>query len=252
MNLKLHRIFFVILGMLMSASSAAEKFPDFPFLMVDGVAEIKVKPDVAKISFSIFEFSKDPKEAVSIVVKRGQAIVALANKLGIENNQITSTEYNKDTKRERDDNYNDLKIIGYEVSQNFTIEISNIALYSPLVDQLLRTQNIQRVRSEFSASNEIELGRTLVQQATAHAKSKAVDLADGMGVKLGSVYAVTQGRYFASLDAILGIYPGSVNAPREFVPPPDINFIADSGSANMFVPKSIDLSTSVSVIFKIK
>lgn len=252
MNLKLQRIFFVIIGLLLSASSTAEKFPDFPFLMVDGRAEIKVKPDVAKISFSVFEFSKDPIEASSAVVKRGQAIVALANKLGIENNHITSMEYNKNAKRERDDNYNDLKIIGYEVSQHFTIEINNIALYSPLVDQLLSTQNIQGVRSEFSVSNEVELGRSLVQQATANAKSKAHDLADGMGVKLGSVYAVTQGRYFASLNAVFGVYPGSVNASPAFVPPPAIDFIADSGSANMFVPKSIDLSTSVSVIFKIK
>lgn len=74
---------------------------------------------------------------------------------------------------------------------------------------------------------------------------------DGMGVKLEAVFAVSQERHFASVEAVFGIYPGTANAPPAFVPPPSIEFLPASG-ANMFIPKTIRLSKSVSVIFRIK
>ena len=73
-----------------------------------------------------------------------------------------------------------------------------------------------------------------------------------MGVKLGAVCSVSQGRNLASLSAVFGINSVSVSAPSDFVPPPSIDFLPDYANSNMFVPKTINLSKSESVIFKIR
>jgi uncharacterized protein YggE len=239
---------FLVLILCISNLVFADSIPNFPFLMASGSAEIQVKPDTAKIAFSITEFNKDPKDAVNVVAKRAQAIVDLAKKLGIGQEYISSAEYNKSTKRRQNEHYENLEVLGYEVSQYFTIEIKNISLYSPLVDQLISSQNVEDVHTLFSVSNKAEIDRDLVKQATANAKIKAIDLAEGMGVKLGQVFAVSQDRYFASVEAVFGIYP--INGAPAYMPPPELK-LQDSVSS-MFVPKSIEFSKSVSVIFKIK
>lgn len=239
---------FVVLILCIANFACASDVPDFPFLVAVGNAEIQVKPDVAKIAFIITEFNKDPKEAVAVVAKRAQAIVDLAKKLGIEQEYINSAEYNKSTKRKQNEHYENLEILGYEVSQYFTIEIKNISSYSPLVDQLISSQNIEDVRTAFSISNNAEIDRDLLKQATANAKRKASDLAEGIGVKLGQVFAVSQDRHFESVESVFGIYPIDGSPPSMPLPIPKL---ADSVSS-MFVPKSISFSKSVSVIYKIK
>jgi len=73
-----------------------------------------------------------------------------------------------------------------------------------------------------------------------------------MGVKLGAVCSVSQGRNFASLSAVFGINSVSVSAPSDFIRPPNIDFSPDYANSNMFAPKTINLSKSESVIFKIR
>lgn len=249
MNKRIRYLCSLIFGAALSVCATADNVPDFPFLVVQGNAEIHVKPDVAKIAFSITEFSKDSKAAVEAVSQRAKTIVDFAKKLGIEQQSINSAEYNKSTKRKQDEHYENLEILGYEVYQYFTIEIKNISLYSPFVDQLISTQNISDVRTTFSVSNKADIERNLVKEATSNAKSKASDLAEAMNVKLGQVFAVSQDRHFASVEAVFGIYP--IDSAPAYMPPPELK-LSDSVNASMFVPKSIEFSKSVSVIFKIK
>jgi uncharacterized protein YggE len=222
-------------------------------LIVSGSAEIKVQPDSAKISFSVTEFNKDAKEASLKVFKQGQAILAIANELGIPKEQVTSSEYRKTTKRKRDDHYNDLDILGYDVSQDYTIEINKIAQYSTLADQLLKLGNLENIRTSFDISNRQALEGDLLKQATKDAKRRANNLADGMGVKVISVHALSQDFSLSSYQSVFGVrdYSG-VMAPPEFAPPPSLDFVPDSAGSNMFVPKTIELRTSVNVVFKIK
>lgn len=228
--------------------------PSFSYLIATGLAEIKVQPDTAKISFSVTEFNKDAKEASLKVFKQGQAVLAIAKELGIPKEQVTSSEYTKSAKRKRDDNYNDLDILGYDVSQDYTIELNKIAQYSTLADQLLKLGNLENIRTSFDVSNRKAIEGDLLKQATKDARRRANDLADGMGVKVISVYALSQDFSLSSYKAIFGVRDYSVEnmSPPEFVPPPSLDFVPDSAGSNMFVPKSIELRTSVNVVFKIQ
>lgn len=248
---KITLIFFFAL--FLSSSVLAADIPDFPYLLVKGDAEIKVQPDIAKISFSITEFNKDSKEATNSVSQRGQAVLALAKKLGIASEQVTSTAYNKITKRKKDDNYQELDILGYEVTQAYTVQINNISQYSPFADQLLLLPNIENIDTDFDVSAREKIESDLLKQAAKRAKKKAEDLADGMGVKVGSVYAITQDYSFSSFKAVFGSPDyESGNAPPDYVPSPSFDFVPDQNFSNMYIPKTIKISKSISVVYKIK
>jgi len=239
----------------MCCAVKAENIPNFPFIVVKGAAETKVKPDEAKVSFSVIEFSADPKKAEFVVLQRGQEILALAKSLGIPKEQVTSSAYNKSTTRKRDEHYNFLEILGYEISQNFTVNINNIESYTSFTDQLIAMKNVDSIRPEFDISNRDEIKNQLIQEATNNAKQKALNLAAGMGVKLGSVFAVSQDFDFSGVNAIFAYSRNDGGSPPpDFVPPPSLDFVPDSqgSTAVMFVPKFIEISTSVSAIYKIK
>lgn len=232
----------------------AENMPSFPFIVVNGSAETKVKPDEAKVSFSITEFNADPKKAELVVLQRGQEILALAKSLGISKEQVTSSAYDKSTTRKKDENYNLLEILGYEISQNFTVEIHNIESYTHFADQLIAMKNVASIRPEFGVSNRNEIKNQLIQQATNNAKQKALNLAAGMGVKLGAVFAVSQDFNFSGVNATFAYSRGDVSLyPPDFVPPPSEYAPATQDHISiMFVPTFLEISTSVSAIYKIK
>ena len=233
--------------LLFCAPSFASNIPDFPFVLAKGEAEVKVRPDQAKVSFEIIEFNKDSKEALAAVSKRGQEIIALAAKYKISPEYITSTAYTKNTKRAEGPKYQEVDIIGYEITQEFTIEIKDTAKYTALVDQIAALANVRSINASFDVSNRKEIVARLVKEAATNAKQKAADLAEGLGVKLDSVFAVTQDSDFSSV-IIFGMENGGENFKAR-----SANFMAAGDNANnMFVPKYIEINKSVSVVYKIK
>lgn len=237
-----------------SQLSYSAAIPEFPFILVSGNAKVKVKPDRVKVSFRITEFNKDADKATAQVSQRGRSIVELADKLGIPASQVTSSSYNKSTTRKRDDNYNNLDILGYEIRQDFQVQIENINVYSSFADKLLTFSHVEDISSDFYVSNREEVETNLVKAAIKDAKQKAAVLMDGMGLKVGAVYAVTQDSNLGAFQAVFGApeYASVANAPPDFVPPPSLDFVRDGPNANMFVPKTIEFSKNVSVVYKIK
>lgn len=245
--------FILILIVFCSHSVFAGVAPDFPFLLVKGEAEIKVQPDVAKISFSVTEFNKDAKAATTLISQRGQEVLSLANKFGIASEQVTSTAYAKDTKRRQGDHYEDLDILGYEVTQHFSLQVHNISQYSAFVDGLLMLPNVGNISADFDVSNRDQIESDLIKAATKNARKKANDLAAGMGIKVSSVFAVTQDYSLSSFEAVFGAPDYSTRyAPPEFAPPPALAFAPNSPGSNMFIPKTISIQKTVSVVYKIK
>jgi len=244
---------FLVLILCISNLVFASDAPNFPFLSVKSEADVELKPDTAKITFVIKEFNKEAKEATKVVVQRAQAILHLAKVLNVNEDQVISSEYGKSIIRKQGESYNKTDIAGYEITQTFTVTIDQISKYSNMVDQLVAMQNVDDIRSEFDISNRADVESQLIKQASQNARKKAENLAAGMNVKLGDVFALSTDNDFSPYSAIFGAPNYDqfvVNSAPDFVPPPSLDFIPDSSI--MFVPKSIKFRKSVNVIFKIK
>jgi uncharacterized protein YggE len=232
-------IFFVC-----SPTVSASNIPDFPFIVVNGEAKIDVKPDIAEISIDVTEFNKDSESATNTVKNRGHQILQAANANGIGADSITSNSISKYVRRSEGHRGQDLEILGYEVSQNFIIKINSLEKYPAVVDKLTAMQNVVSLKSSFNVSKREVIISDLVKSACSNATKKANDLALGLGVKLGAVFAVTQDTDFTSITAVFG---ASELTER-------YEFMADMAStqSSVFIPKTITISKTVNVVYKLK
>ena len=243
----MNRIYIITFLALLSSISSASSLPDFPFVIVHGNSQIDVAPDKAILSLEVTEFNKNSEVAISNVFKRGNEIIQLALKNGVAKDDVKSSMYNKESKRDSspDGQYN-LGISGYEVSQSFTVVIENLEKYSSLVDSIASLQNVSRLDVDFYVKNQESLKEKLRLEASIDANKKAISLSSGLGQTLAGVFAITESSDFGT------DFSGNFGISHEFVPPPSLDFVPDSGGKNMFIPKSIVIRSSVTVLYKIK
>lgn len=234
----------IILMVSVSLPALANTSPDFPFIVVNGQASVAVSPDKAKISLSILSVDRQSKQALETVALRGREMVKLALKFGIDQTKIKSFSLSKRIIREQSRGYQKGEISGYEVSQRFALELSNISNYSELMDGLVAMNNVNNVQIAFDVSNRAKITRNLVKQAGEDAKTKAQDLAFGLGAKLGRVFAASTDANFSSYLATFGLNAQSVSGMEA------MSFKA--GQYNMFVPETIEISQSINVVYKLK
>jgi len=111
----------------------ASELPDFPFIVSTGVAEKDVTPDIATISINVHAFNKESAVALKTTSIAIDKIVELLKKYNIDIRQLEARNIQKSTTRKRDDNYNQLKILGYEVSRHLTLSIINLSQYAEIM-----------------------------------------------------------------------------------------------------------------------
>ncbi len=231
-----------IILIIISNTVIANSLLEFPFITISGEAEIEVAPDTATISFTLFEFNKNSDDAMKIISTRGKTIVNLAEKYNITKEQIVSFGLDKSIRRAKDSNNNNLEIIGYEISQRFKIELSDINVYSSFTDALISMANVTAIQSIFDVNNRKDILRNLVKSAGEDALVKAKDLADSQGVTVTSVYAINQDTNFGTFFATFGL-SGNKHLYA---------YKSRSEAYNMFIPKTIKINKTVNVIYKIK
>lgn len=229
----------------------ASALPDFPFVGVQGHAIKEVEPDTASVGFTILAFSEVADDALKTVQKRSNDVIQLAKEFNLEDNQVISLGIHNDIKRDvnRDSGYERTSILGYEVSQSFKLEMTDLSNYSAFIDRLITLGNIDRIYPIFDVTNKKEIERDLVAEAGKDARQKADDLANAMGVKIKSVYAINQGESFNYYFAKFGLQEtvrvgGDLRA--------EMAIAAPDRSMNMMVPKSIKVEKKVNVVYKLK
>lgn len=247
MNRWTRRIAIFCVTTFISAASLASSLPDFPFVTVQGTASKELPPDRADVSFTIETFDEKAETADRILADTTVAVLKVLSTLNIPDSAITAYEISKYTKRERGDNYQDLAILGYEMSRNFTVELDNIDNYAPLFEALMKMQNVADVGSNFSVSNADEITLSLISAAAANAKAKAQTMAAGLDVTLGKVFAFNDSGSFDNFFASFGVeqryrveaFEMSVSGSRQ-------------RSTTVFIPQTIELSKTVNVIYRIE
>lgn len=228
----------------LSATSAAQSMPSFPFITVTGEAEVKVAPDTVTLNFQVMEFNKSAELAMDTVAKRGAEVVELAKKNGLTREQIESYAIDKQVRRNRDSSSGNMDIIGYEVTQRFTLDIDGLDTYEAMMNQLMRMDNTSGLNASFDISNRQEVMTSLVARAGADARARANNLAAALGTQVKSVYAITEDAGFDHFMARFGV---STEQYKNF------SMAADrAGSFDLFAPETITLNKRINVIFKIK
>jgi hypothetical protein len=236
-----------IIALLLSASMAiAGQLPDFPFLYAVGVATKEISPDLAIITFNVEAFDENPVKALDIVQNRSMELIDLFKKLEIPTKDIETYEADKRAVRQEKD-YVELKILGYEVNQKFSIKLHGLTQYATLMEKLLKFRNINNIDAQFDVSQRKEIETSLMAEACANAKVQAENMAGGIGTKLGSVFAISD-HGFNELEDQFGMSSTREIIDRMFKK----SMMAGDSGQIIFIPSAIKIGKKVNVVFKLE
>lgn len=239
----MNKIAVLILSCLISCGAIAADLPNFPFVVANGSAEKKIKPDMATVNLTIMAFEKESDQALKVVNLTTTQVSDIVTKFGVRKENIEATDINKSTTRRRDPEFNALDILGYEVTRSMTIKLDNLAQYPEIMGNLIATNNVSGVRADFDISNRKAVEAELIAEAGADAREKATAMANGLGSKIQSVFAISQVSSFGDFVADFGA--GSART---------MAFKTSAGSYEtiMFAPETITVGQTINVMFRIK
>lgn len=160
----------------------------------DGMGEVSASPDMATINFTIREESKEVKDAQAKVATKETAVLGFLEKSGVAKKDIKTESYNTYPKYDygvpcyagmvRPCREGAPKIVGYEVSQYFTVKIHDLEKVGEVVAGVGGLAVSEMSGPNFSVENEEELKAEARKLAIDDAKAKAKVLAKDLGVRL--------------------------------------------------------------------
>jgi uncharacterized protein YggE len=173
-------------------------------------------------------------------------VIELLLNLGIPKSAITSYEIDKHTKRKRDEDYNQLNILGYELSRQVEVDLTNLEIYPKLIAELIKLDFVSGFSAQFDTSKRDQVSTELISIAASNAKRKAEIMANGLGVKLDSVFAFNDSGSFDSFFATFGL--NEKFGVESFAMAAERSRAADL----IFIPKFIEVKKQVNVIYKLQ
>lgn len=165
----------------------------------DGKGEVFAAPDLAVVTFTIRENSKDIKDAQDKVTAKETAVLAFLDKSGIDKKDIKAESYNSYPKYDwkqspcvySADSYSGTYcppgksvLSGYEVSENITVKVRDLSKAGDVMSGVGAVGITEMNGPNFSIEKEDQLKAQARKMAIDEAKAKAESLAKDLGVHL--------------------------------------------------------------------
>lgn len=182
----------LILGILLSGSPllAQDSEAAQSGLTVQGEAEVRATPDVARVQLGVTRRNEEARAAQSEANGVIDGIVDALADLGISRDSIQTSElslrplYQDPSPRGQARSLEDLQILGYDASYTVTVRVNDLNQVGPVVDAALeaganRLQNIY-----FDLEDELPVRKEALKQAVAEAIEKAEVMASAASLRL--------------------------------------------------------------------
>ena len=190
--------FFLILAVLLCAAAAqADPAPrpgDKQIFSVSADAEVYVKPDRVHLTLGVSERSKDLRAAKERMSTTLQKAIAFCKANGIQDKHIqTACIFIFPDYYYADDKVKSL-LRHYALTQNFTVTLENPEKYETILSALLEL-GINNVGDVCFTTSELRKYRDEARLAAVRAaQEKAKLLTDAVGIRLGKVINIEEGR----------------------------------------------------------
>ncbi len=208
---------------------------------VTGSGTVYAKADIANIEVGLkTEAKKTAAEATIENTKKMNDIVAELKKLGIEEKDIKTSNYNLSPVY----NYTNTKgqeLVGYEVTQNLTLKIRDLTKIGDIIAKTTEKGANQIGNINFTIDDEFALKNQARELAIEKAKEKAQLIAKQSGMRLGKIKGL-----FESSDSIPPIRYDYTNAKME------ISGSGDAISAPLIQSGQNEIKVEVTLTYEVK
>lgn len=227
------------LGVVTLNASAAD-LPAYPFIHVDGSAEVRVNPNVGEFDVEISTMDTDPQAAWKTIEARLEEIRSVLAQHGIAPEDYLVQDIARRVRK------GDAAVPGVapviETTAAVHVTVRDLAKWAAIVSPLAQMQNVAAFGVVFSHTDRDKIEAELMADALADARRKATLIARGVGRKLGQASGVATSplKNMSNSFGLATDYPFG----RAARPAPD--------SVDYALVASIRLAQNVDVIFRLQ
>jgi len=166
-----------------------------PTLVVSGLGTVSVAPDQAKVVLAIVTTDKLLAKALDQNTAATNKVIAALADAGIKTDQIETSnfsvwpQYSYPGENDKD---RPPVIIGYQVRNEITVTVHDLARLGKIVDSALKTGANEVVSISYEKQDSSQAVNLALKKACQQANAKAQAIAAALGVQLGRVVSVTE------------------------------------------------------------
>lgn len=184
----LGKIGMTALLVLAQGAARAADLPAYPFVHVQGQGMSYAIPDVGEVEFEVSAVDGDPQQALTLVEERLAAVRALLATHAVPEGDVTVRDVRRDMVKGEPAAQQP-----YRLKCNVRIKVANLASWSSIVSGLLAMPNLDEFGVTFDLSDRTKIESDLLADAIRNARKRALDIAAGLGRKLGPANGVSMG-----------------------------------------------------------
>jgi uncharacterized protein YggE len=177
--LKMFATALAVAAMLHAAPARAADLPAYSFIHVTAAADLHVMPDTGEIDFEIVSTDADLEVAWKLVHERLTASRALLAAQGVKVEDISVQDVLRRPLKEGE------RVTAIETRAAVHATVRDLNGWTALIQSLMGLPNVESLAVAFSRSDADKIEAELVNQALNAARVKALNIARGLGTKLG-------------------------------------------------------------------
>lgn len=164
-------------------------------ITVIGIGKVKIKPEVARFTAGVQEYSSTIDGAVNQEKKVTRAIIEALKEAGVKDEDIKTAYYSiwPQTSETWEGTIKRIQITGYGASNNVEVKVKNVEAVSSLLGKVIAAGANSVFGLNFGADEPKRQEEEAREKAIEEAKEKAEKMVTVLGRKLGKVISVTEG-----------------------------------------------------------
>ena len=152
---------------------------------VSGTGTVNIKPDIAKVGFTVRAQETDVSEAQQRNAKLMESVLAVIRGKGIAEEDIETGYLN--INEVRDYSKNTSKVVGYEVYYTVNVTVRDMDVLGSLISEVVAAGASDISGPEYSIEDDSEAYLQALGMAVESAGAKAKAIEDGAGVNLANL-----------------------------------------------------------------
>lgn len=162
-------------------------------MAMTGHGETRGAPDMAQVTAGVTTTAPTAAQALSANSNRMKAVFAALEKLGVPERNIQTANFFVSPQYSNGDNNAPRRLTGYQVNNDVTVRIDDVARLGSALDALVAAGANQINGVSFSIQNSAPLLAKARAEAVADARARAETYAKAAGVSLGPILSVSEG-----------------------------------------------------------
>jgi uncharacterized protein YggE len=162
-------------------------------IIMTGHGEVKATPDMATINAGVTTNASTAAGALSANTSRMNQVFDALKKLGIPDRNIQTVGFSVFPQYTNGDNNSPRRLTGYQVNNEVTVRLDNVARVGSTLDALVGAGANQMNGISFDIVAPAPLLEKARAQAIADAHARAMTYAQAAGVALGPIISISEG-----------------------------------------------------------